>query len=103
MTTRGVAMVCGFLMLGGGMAVAQAAAPAATAPVLSEARVYTVEEMPVRKMANGGESRDILRGCCLRGRRLRRMSRCRWWVRLRCSAQDRSLGGDYGDRRDALV
>ena len=31
-------------------------------PVLSEAKVYTVESMPVRKMANGGESRDILRG-----------------------------------------
>jgi mannose-6-phosphate isomerase-like protein (cupin superfamily) len=42
------------------MAGAQAAAPASAG--LSEARVYTVEEMPVRKMANGGESRDILRG-----------------------------------------
>jgi mannose-6-phosphate isomerase-like protein (cupin superfamily) len=56
----GAAMVCGFVMFGGGMAVGQA--PAAPAAVLSEARVYTVEEMPVRKMANGGESRDILRG-----------------------------------------
>jgi mannose-6-phosphate isomerase-like protein (cupin superfamily) len=36
-------------------------APAA-ASTLSEARVYTVAEMPVRKMANGGESRDVLRG-----------------------------------------
>jgi mannose-6-phosphate isomerase-like protein (cupin superfamily) len=55
-------VVCGSAMFGSVMAVAQAAAAAAAAPVLSEARVYTVEEMPVRKMANGGESRDILRG-----------------------------------------
>ncbi len=69
MRMRGVAMVvmCGSVMFGSGMAVAQAAAPpvapaAGSMAVLSEARVYTVEEMPVRKMANGGESRDILRG-----------------------------------------
>jgi mannose-6-phosphate isomerase-like protein (cupin superfamily) len=55
-------VVCGSAMFGSVMAVAQAPAAAAAAPVLSEARVYTVEEMPVRKMANGGESRDILRG-----------------------------------------
>jgi mannose-6-phosphate isomerase-like protein (cupin superfamily) len=30
--------------------------------VLSQARVYPYDEMPVRKMANGGESRDVLRG-----------------------------------------
>jgi quercetin dioxygenase-like cupin family protein len=41
---------------------ASAAAPVARSQVLSEARVYRVEEMPARKMANGGESRDILRG-----------------------------------------
>jgi XRE family transcriptional regulator, regulator of sulfur utilization len=32
------------------------------AGVLSEARVYPFDQMPVRKMANGGESRDVLRG-----------------------------------------
>jgi mannose-6-phosphate isomerase-like protein (cupin superfamily) len=68
MRMRDVAMVvvCGSAMFGSVLAVAQAAVPAAPAAgsmaVLSEARVYTVEEMPVRKMANGGESRDILRG-----------------------------------------
>jgi quercetin dioxygenase-like cupin family protein len=36
-------------------------APVAS-PVLSEPKVYTLESMPMRKMANGGESRDILRG-----------------------------------------
>ena len=64
MRMRGVALVavCGMGLFGSVMAVAQAAAAAPAAAVLSEARVYTVEEMPVRKMANGGESRDILRG-----------------------------------------
>jgi XRE family transcriptional regulator, regulator of sulfur utilization len=45
--------------VGGG---AQTVAPAAGAGVLSQSRVFTVEQMPVRKMANGGESRDVLRG-----------------------------------------
>jgi mannose-6-phosphate isomerase-like protein (cupin superfamily) len=45
----------------GGLAYGQAA-PAAAPATLSEVRVYTVAEMPVRKMANGGESRDVLRG-----------------------------------------
>jgi mannose-6-phosphate isomerase-like protein (cupin superfamily) len=45
----------------GGVTYGQAAPAAASSP-LTEARVYTVAEMPVRKMANGGESRDVLRG-----------------------------------------
>ena len=55
-------VVAAFLWVGvGGLTgLGQAGTPAAA--VLSDARVYTVEEMPVRKMANGGESRDILRG-----------------------------------------
>jgi mannose-6-phosphate isomerase-like protein (cupin superfamily) len=59
-------LVAAFLWVGvsGLMGFGQAGGTGAAAPaaVLSEARVYTVEEMPVRKMANGGESRDILRG-----------------------------------------
>ena len=44
--------------------------PAATTPVpatLTQARVYLFEQMPVRKMANGGESRDVLRGTLATG------------------------------------
>jgi mannose-6-phosphate isomerase-like protein (cupin superfamily) len=51
----------------GGLAYGQVAAPAAAPSTLSEARVYTVAEMPVRKMANGGESRDVLRGALATG------------------------------------
>jgi quercetin dioxygenase-like cupin family protein len=29
---------------------------------LTQSRAYTVDQLPVRKMANGGESRDVLRG-----------------------------------------
>jgi mannose-6-phosphate isomerase-like protein (cupin superfamily) len=45
-------------------AVVKAQTPVATAPAgaLSQSRVYTLDQMPVRKMANGGESRDVLRG-----------------------------------------
>jgi mannose-6-phosphate isomerase-like protein (cupin superfamily) len=35
---------------------------AATPNVLTQARVYTLDQMPTRKMANGGQSRDVLRG-----------------------------------------
>jgi mannose-6-phosphate isomerase-like protein (cupin superfamily) len=49
----------------GGLAYGQAAPAAGT--TLSEAKVYTVAEMPVRKMANGGESRDVLRGALATG------------------------------------
>jgi mannose-6-phosphate isomerase-like protein (cupin superfamily) len=41
---------------------AQTPAAASETGVLSEAKVYPYNEMPVRKMANGGESRDVLRG-----------------------------------------
>lgn len=36
--------------------------PTTPAATLSQARVFPVEQMPARKMANGGESRDVLRG-----------------------------------------
>ncbi len=46
----------------GGMVKAQTPVAPAGAGVLSQSRVYTLDQMPVRKMANGGESRDVLRG-----------------------------------------
>ena len=58
MRILGLVMLVG---LSGVAAFGQVVAPAAS-PVLAEAKVYTVAEMPVRKMANGGESRDVLRG-----------------------------------------
>ena len=58
-------------LLGSGLAIAQtggqAVAPAAKAEVLSKAEVYPYEAMPVRKMANGGESRDVLHGTLATG------------------------------------
>ena len=53
-----------------GVAKAQTAMAPAGAEVLSQARVYTLDEMPVRKMANGGESRDVLRGTLTTGERV---------------------------------
>jgi len=50
-----------------GVVKAQAPATPAGAGVLSHSRVYTVDQMPVRKMANGGESRDVLRGTLTTG------------------------------------
>ncbi len=35
---------------------------AATPNVLTQARAYTLDQIPPRKMANGGQSRDVLRG-----------------------------------------
>jgi quercetin dioxygenase-like cupin family protein len=34
----------------------------AVSGALTQARVYTMDQIPPRKMANGGQSRDILRG-----------------------------------------
>ena len=45
-----------------GVASAQKIVARADAGVLSQSRVYPVDQMPVRHMANGGESRDVLRG-----------------------------------------
>src|SRR5580704_2759720 len=62
---RLLVVACVLMGMGGAVAWGQAPAasgPAAATPVLSEAHAYGVEEMPARKMANGGESRDILRG-----------------------------------------
>jgi mannose-6-phosphate isomerase-like protein (cupin superfamily) len=48
--------------MGGMMEAQTAAAPEASGATLLEAKVYPFDQMPVRKMANGGESRDVLRG-----------------------------------------
>ena len=61
-TFRGLVVVLFGL---GGLAYGQAASAAGSA--LTEARVYPVADMPVRKMANGGESRDVLRGALASG------------------------------------
>ncbi len=67
--------LCSALMafgaIGAGVAGAQTVAPAATAPaVLSEPQVFSFDRMPVRKMANGGESRDVVRGALVTGERV---------------------------------
>ena len=53
--------------VGGGVVKAEAPVAPDGAGVLSQSRVYTLEQMPVRKMANGGESRDVLRGTLTTG------------------------------------
>lgn len=53
----------------GGIGDAQTpvAGPAPGSAVLSQARVYLPDQMPERKMANGGISRDVLRGTLATG------------------------------------
>src|ERR1700738_4444104 len=67
-------MVCAWIAMGlmamGLMAEAQgsgAAAPAAAAEVLTQAKVFPFAEMPARKMPNGAESRDTLHGLLATG------------------------------------
>jgi len=50
------------LVMSAGVAAHGQAAESAPLPVMKEARVYQLEEMPSRKMANGGESRDSIIG-----------------------------------------
>ncbi len=47
--------------------VTRAQAPAAPTGALAESRVFVLEEMPVRKMANGGESWDVVHGALATG------------------------------------
>lgn len=51
----------------GGVVKAQVPASSVGTGGLSQSRVYTLDQMPVRKMANGGESRDVLRGALTTG------------------------------------
>jgi mannose-6-phosphate isomerase-like protein (cupin superfamily) len=62
-------MCAGLSAVAVAVGVVKAETPVATdaAGVLSQSRVYTLEQMPVRKMANGGESRDVLRGTLTTG------------------------------------
>lgn len=47
---------------------AQTATPAAEGQVvLSQPQVYLFDQLTVRKMANGGESRDVVRGALMTG------------------------------------
>jgi len=55
----------GLVLLAGGVAVAQT--PSTTAGALTDSRVFVLEQMPVRKMANGGESRDVMHGALAMG------------------------------------
>jgi len=66
MTRREMCVGLSAMAAAGGVATAQTVT-AAAATVLSQSRVYTLDEMPVRKMANGGESRDVLRGALTTG------------------------------------
>ena len=50
-----------------GVGAAQTQVGPGGAGVLSQSKVYPFDEMPVRKMANGGESRDVLRGTLTTG------------------------------------
>ncbi len=51
----------------GGMVEAQTPVAPAGTGVLSQSRVYMLDQMPARKMANGGVSRDVLRGTLTTG------------------------------------
>jgi mannose-6-phosphate isomerase-like protein (cupin superfamily) len=67
MTRREMCVGLSAIAAAGRVASAQTAIAPAAVGVLSSSRVYTQEEMPVRKMANGGESRDVLRGTLATG------------------------------------
>jgi mannose-6-phosphate isomerase-like protein (cupin superfamily) len=62
-------MCVGLSAVAAGVGVVKAQTPGAPAgaAVLSQARVYPVDQMPVRKMANGGETYDVLRGTLATG------------------------------------
>src|SRR5271170_166572 len=51
----------------GTKAEAQTTAVPTPSGTLSQSKVFPFDQMPVRKMANGGESRDILRGTLTTG------------------------------------
>jgi mannose-6-phosphate isomerase-like protein (cupin superfamily) len=68
MTRREMCVGLSAVAATGGMVVeAQTTLTPAGAGVLSQSRVYTADQMPVRKMANGGLSRDVLHGTLTTG------------------------------------
>jgi quercetin dioxygenase-like cupin family protein len=69
MTRRDLCVGLSAVATMGGIVDAQTpvAGAAPGAAVLSESRVYLPEQMPERKMANGGISRDVLRGTLATG------------------------------------
>jgi mannose-6-phosphate isomerase-like protein (cupin superfamily) len=66
-TRREMCVGLSAVVAAGGKAKALVPVPPVTAGVLSQSRVYAVDQIPVRKMANGGESRDVLRGTLTTG------------------------------------
>jgi mannose-6-phosphate isomerase-like protein (cupin superfamily) len=66
-TRREMCVGLSAVVAAGRVVKAQTPVAPAGASVLSQSRVYTVDQMPVRKMANGGESRDVLRGALTTG------------------------------------
>lgn len=62
-------VLLGGLVLGGGMCLAQSpiTAPAKASGALAQAKVFPFDQMPVKKMANGGESRSIVQGTLATG------------------------------------
>jgi mannose-6-phosphate isomerase-like protein (cupin superfamily) len=66
-TRREMCVGLSAVAVAGGVVKAEAPVAPDGAGVLSQSRVYTLEQMPVRKMANGGESRDVLRGTLTTG------------------------------------
>jgi len=67
MTRREVFVGLSAVAAMGGMVEAQSTVAPAGADVLSQSRVYLVDQMPERRMANGGVSRDVLRGTLTTG------------------------------------
>jgi XRE family transcriptional regulator, regulator of sulfur utilization len=67
MTRREMCVGLSAVAVAGGVVKAETPAAPAGTGVLSQTRVYTLDQMPVRKMANGGESRDVLRGTLTTG------------------------------------
>ena len=57
----------GLVLLAATTGVSVAQSPSTTAGVLTESRVFVLEEMPVRKTANGGESWDVMHGALATG------------------------------------
>lgn len=62
-------VLVGGLALSGGLGLAQSssAAPRKASAALAQAKVFSFDQMPVREMANGGESRSIVDGSLATG------------------------------------